>query len=283
MDKVELISEIGINFAYGNNKEQFLDNAKRLIRLSSVAGIPYIKLQKRNPDISVPEHKKESKKIVPWNDNPITYLQYKKDIEFDWKEYIELSMYTKKQGSDLFASVWDMDSAYFMTEFSDIVKIPSAKITDLEMLDYCRNEYSFKIMSTGMSTEEEIDKAVSVLKPDVIMHTNSVYPTPIKDLKLGYLKWLKEKYGTTIEIGYSNHCFSTKVMYVAIGMGATWIEAHFTENHNLWGSDQAASIEPNGMFEITKAISDYGQVIHDGYGPRELFSGEEKKKESLRG
>lgn len=279
---VKIISELGLNGFYGNSTSNFISNYKWLITLSSVAGVDLIKLQKRNPDVAVPESKKNEEKVVPWRKNPTTYLQYKKDIEFGEKEYEKLSYFSASSGTHLFSSVWDMDSAEFMTKFSPIVKIPSAKITDLDMLDYCNEKYDLKIMSTGMSMEDEVEKAVEVLDPDVIMHTNSVYPTPVEDLNLGYIQWLKEKYPKR-EIGYSNHYYGTKIMYVVLGMGVTWLEFHVTKDHSLWGSDQKASIEPNGLFEIVKAVTDFKDSTTQGYGPRTLFPGEEKKRESLRG
>lgn len=274
--KINLIGEIGIN----HNGD--LEIAKKLIDILALAGFDYAKIQKRNPDVSTPEHKKREEKKVPWMEAPITYLEYKKQIEFT-KEGVEyLSNYAKKSGIKLFSSVWDLDSAKEMKEVhKDIVKIPSAKITDIELVKYCRENFDFVIMSTGMSEETEIGKAVYEGSPDVVMHTNSVYPTPLKELKLGYIDWLKNKY-PKIQVGYSSHYYGVKDLFIAIDKGIMWAEKHVTLSHTMWGSDQLSSIEPQGIFELSKAIRDFENIINDGYEPRFIYPGEEKKRQSLR-
>lgn len=273
---VQIIAEIGINH------NGSLKLAKKLIDVASVAGCDFVKFQKRTPEVCVPEEQKNKEKKVPWREEPTTYLQYKKDIEFEKDEYDEIDQYCIDKEIDWFASVWDTKSAKFLSYFDKILKIPSAKITDLELLDYCKNRFDYKIMSTGMSTEEEIEKAVEVLNPDVIMHTNSVYPTPVEDLYLDYIRWLKDKYPNK-EIGYSSHYYGTKDIYPVLPLGVTWIEKHITLNHTMWGSDQGASVEPHGLLEIVKGVRDIEKGIAKGYEPRELYPGEEKKRESLRG
>lgn len=277
MKKVKIIGEIGIN----HNGD--LQIAKDLIDIAKVSEFDFVKIQKRNPDKAVPDDQKNKEKIVPWRFEPTTYLQYKKDIELNIKQINELEKYSNNKGINLFSSVWDCDSVLELKKNTNmyIIKIPSAKLTDLELLKLCDELYDFKILSTGMSTEKEIEKAIEVLNPDVIMHTNSVYPTPITDLKLLYIKWLKDKYPKK-EIGYSSHYFGIKDLFFAVGLGATWLEKHITLNHDLWGSDQFASVEPNGAYQIGKAIKDM-EKCWDGYGERVLFPGEEKKRESLRG
>lgn len=273
---IKIIAEIGIN----HNGDMKL--AKQLIDVASVAGCDYVKFQKRTPEVCVPEEQKAKEKVVPWRDEPTTYLQYKKDIEFGKAEYDEIDRYCIEREIDWFASAWDTKSANFLNYYDKIVKIPSAKITDLELLDYCKNRFDYKIMSTGMSTEKEIEKAVAVLNPDVIMHTNSVYPTPIEDLYLDYVRWLRDKYPKK-EIGYSSHYYGTKDVYPTIPLGVTWIEKHITLNHTLWGSDQKASVEPHGLFETVKGIRDIELGLAKGYEPRTPYPGERKKRESLRG
>jgi len=279
--EVKIIAEIGLNAFFGNDKLEFIKSARKLITIASAADCNYVKFQKRNPDICVPEDKKNKEKIVPWRQKPITYLQYKKDIEFNEDNYAEIDNYCFSCGIGWFASVWDLDSAYFMKKFVDIVKIPSALITNDALLELCRDLFDYRIMSTGMSTEEEIEKAVNILDPHVIMHTNSVYPTSIDDLYLQYVKWLKEKYPRK-EIGYSSHYYGIKDAFAVLAYGVTWIEKHITLNHNLWGSDQAASVEPNGLFELVKGVRDIERGLSKGYGPRVLYPGEEEKKKNLR-
>ncbi len=278
---IKIIAEAGINAFFGDDKNKFIQNIKKLIAIASVAGCNYIKTQKRNPDICVPEHKKNEIKKVPWREEPITYLEYKKNVEFDDYEYMEIDRYCYENDIEWFTSVWDEESAEFLSKYSSIVKIPSALITDKDLLKLCNELFNYKIMSTGMSIEHEIEEAVEILNPDVIMHTNSVYPTPIKDLNLKYIKWLKDKYSSR-EIGYSSHYYGIKDAFAVIAYGVTWIEKHITLNHNLWGSDQSASIEPHGLFELVKGVRDLEIANSKGYAPRELYPGEDEKRKSLR-
>jgi N-acetylneuraminate synthase len=278
LSKIKLIAELGINH------NGSLNVARGLIDVAKVSQFNFVKLQKRNPDKAVPENQKNKEKKVPWREDPITYLQYKKDIEFSPNEVNDLAIYSKKKNMELFCSVWDEDSAQEMKRMGmRIVKIPSAKLTNHDLLKLCDELYDFKILSTGMSYEDEIQKAIHILKPDVIMHTNSVYPTSADQLKLRYIEWLVDNHnGFRAEIGYSSHYYGIKDIFFAIGLGATWIEKHITLSHKMWGSDQKASVEPNGVYEIGRAIRDMEDSL-DGYEPRKLYSGEEKKRESLRG
>jgi N-acetylneuraminate synthase len=143
----KIIAEGGIN----HNGDMSV--ARGLIDAAVVAGCDYIKWQKRNPDLCVPEHQKDKPKSTPWGE--MTYLDYKKKIEFGKKEYDEIFDYCEGR-IKCFASVWDHDSVDFMLSFTDIAKIPSALITDIELCQYARNKFQTLIISTGMSTEEEI-------------------------------------------------------------------------------------------------------------------------------
>lgn len=278
---ISVIAEIGINYAYGDSKDKFLDNAKRLIDIAAVAGCTHVKFQKRYPDICVPENQKDKLKTVPWKEDSITYLEYKKDIEFSFVEMKYLFDYAKTKGVIPFASVWDKVSAGQMAEITDIVKIPSASLTDWELLEYCSDKFEHKLISTGMSTEDEIVQAIETFNPTVIFHTNSTYPTPINDLNLGYIEYLKNHYPDK-EIGYSNHYYGIIPMIATVALGIDWIEFHLTENHELWGSDQSASIEPNGAFKLVKGIRDLEKALAKGNCPRGVYPGEESKRESLR-
>lgn len=278
---INLVSEIGINYAYGDSKSSFIENAKALIDISYNTECTHVKFQKRNPDLSTPENKKNEKKIVPWSNKPITYLEYKKDIEFSIDEIEYLFSYAKEKGLIPFASVWDIDSAKELKNLTDIVKIPSAHVTNEKLLRYCGLFFKNKIISTGMSTQNEVDSAISILDPSVIMHTNSTYPTPLEDLNLGYLKFLKKTYPSK-EIGYSNHCDDIIPLIVSSTMGANWIEFHVTKNRNFWGSDQKSSFEEKEISKITNYIHTIEKSIKDGNKPRLLLPGENEKKSSLR-
>lgn len=279
---IKIIAEAGINFAYGNDKKKFISNAEKLIKMASMAGCNFVKFQKRSPDLCVPEKQKAKEKIVPWSEKPITYIEYKRDIEFSINEYAVLRDICKDNGIGMFASVWDVNSSVMMKEMCGIGKIPSAKLTDWKLLEISKNMFNYRILSTGMSTQKEIDKAVSIFEPHVIMHTNSVYPTPVEDLNLQYLTYLKDCFPDT-EIGYSSHYYGTKDVYPAIALGATWIEKHITLDHYFWGSDQSASVEPSGLFEMVKGIRDMEKGLRNGYESRSIYPGEEIKRESLRG
>lgn len=283
---LNLVGEIGINYAYGNSTEDFVDNAKKLIDCASLSGFDYVKFQKRTPDICVPQNQKSVKKEVPWRDKPTTYLQYKKDIEFN-DEYHELVSYCKMKGIRIFVSVWDMESVDFWSDLCmkenicTMMKIPSAKITDLELCKYARKNCTMLQISTGMSTETDIEQCVHVCNPDVIYHTNSAYPTPVDDLHLGYIKHLQKCYPDK-EIGYSGHEYGLDTTIATVVYGVKWIERHITLNHSLWGSDQKASIEPVGMFKLVKGVRELETAIQgDCY--REVYDSELEKKKSLRG
>lgn len=275
MKSTKIIAEIGIN----HNGE--VEVAKILMDIAKIAGCDFVKFQKRNPDVCVPESQKNKMKKVPWSEKEITYLQYKKDIEFNKEEYKELFYYAETIGIGMFASIWDLDSARFMKEFTDIAKIPSALLTDWDLLDFCRENFNERILSTGISTEEEIENAVLAFQPTVLLHTNSSYPTPIEDLNFGYIPWLQKKY-PNIDVGYSNHYYGIVPMFASVAMGCSWIEFHITLNHETWGSDQASSIEPSGVFKLVKGIRDIELALEKGYEPRVVYHSEFSKRESLR-
>ncbi len=268
--KVKIIGEIGIN----HNGD--LNLCKRLIDAAAVAGCDYVKFQKRNPDVCVPEEQKSKLKSTPWGD--MTYLEYKYKVEFGKEEYDEIDRYCKEKGIGWFASVWDSDSVNFMTQYTDITKIPSALITDKELPQYARENFNKLIISTGMSTEEEIEQCIKQCNPDIIMHTNSTYPSPINELNLEYIHWLK-KHGK--EVGYSGHEYGLVTTFATIPMGVTWIERHITLDRTMWGSDQLASVEPGGLIKLVKGIRDIEKAL-GGNSERILLNSELLKLKILR-
>jgi N-acetylneuraminate synthase len=269
---IKLIAEIGIN----HNGD--INIAKKLIDLAEISGFDYVKFQKRTPEICVPEEKKSEIKSTPWGE--MTYLEYKKKIEFNFMDWGELSNYCRKKEIELFASVWDIESAEFMREFTDIVKIPSALLTDDELLTRCRKDFKTVMMSTGMSTEKEIEHAVLVGDPDIIFHTNSTYPSAPEIVKLDYIRWLIMRYPKKI-IGYSGHEFGLSISFAAAGAGAQYVERHITLDRTMWGSDQESSVEPIGMFKFVKGIRDI-EKAKSGFCERELDDSENKKRMDLR-
>jgi len=271
---VKVIAEIGINH------NGSIEECKKMIMLSKIAGCDYAKIQKRNPDVCVPEHQKKVMRNTPWGE--MTYLDYKYKLEFSEDQIKELCDYSKNLGIEFFASVWDLDSVALMSKYTKIAKLGSAVINDLELCKATRDAFDFVIISTGMSTEDEIEAAVEAAKPDVIMHTNSTYPCPPEDLNLRYIEYLQMKWGDKMDIGYSGHEYGLVTTFAAVAMGSSWVERHITLDRELWGSDQKSSIQPDGLFKLVKGIRAIEKATQFEPGPRKQFDGENLKKNSLR-
>ena len=270
---VKFIAEIGIN----HNGD--INLCKKMMMLAKVAGCHYAKIQKRNPNVCVPESQKSKRRDTPWGE--MSYLEYKHKIEFSEEEIKELFRFAKEIDIEFFASVWDKDSVDVMSKYTKIGKLGSASINDLELCKYAREKFETFIISTGMSTEEEIEECVKVCNPDVIMHTNSTYPCPESELNLNYIQWLKDKYPDK-EIGYSGHEYRLSTTVVACGLGAEWIERHITMDRSMWGSDQKSSIEPAGLFHLMEQLKVAQEATKYKPQPRLQFEGENAKRESLR-
>jgi len=271
MDRVKIIAEIGIN----HNGDMSI--AKHLIDTAVLSNCDYVKFQKRSPDIAVPDRQKQVMRDTPWGQ--MSYIDYKHRLEFSKEEYDEINRYCQLKGILWFASVWDMPSVDFMKAYGPIVKVPSPMITDIELLAYARQHFDKMIISTGMSTEAEIEAAIQHGNPDVIMHTNSTYPCPVEDLNLEYITWLKGKYGK--EVGYSGHEYGLTTTFATIPLGASWIERHITLDRTMWGSDQMASVEPIGFIKLVKGIRAIEKAL-SGNHARVISQSEQIKKESLR-
>ncbi len=274
MVHVNVIAEIGIN----HNGD--MDLCKKMIMLAKVSGCDYAKIQKRDPDTCVPENQKMKMRQTPWGE--MTYLDYKKKIEFNEEQIAELVEYSNSIGIVFFASVWDKISVDIMVKYCKIGKIPSALINDLELCEYARSKFDYLIVSTGMSTEWEIDECVIKSKPNVIMHTCSTYPCPVEELNLRYITHLHKKWGPKYEIGYSGHEYGLVSTFATVALGVTWIERHITMDREMWGSDHKSSVEPSGLMKLVKGIRDLEKALE--YPPQEriLFESEKIKRESLR-
>lgn len=266
MNRTYIIGEIGINH------QGSLDIAKRLIDIAAAAGCDAVKFQKRNPDVCVPEDQKS--KPRSWQGQQMTYLEYKYKVEFGKQEYDEIDKYCKQQGIDWSASPWDMDSLEFLKQYSiPFIKLPSAMLTYDELLEACVATGKRVIFSTGMSTQEEIDHAVDVLRTAKhkcnnphrigLLHCNSTYPAPIQELNLSGIKTLAERY-PDFEIGYSGHEFRLGTSVAAIYLGASIIERHITLDRTMEGSDHMASIEPQGLFKLVSGIRELEAAYGDG-------------------
>lgn len=272
---INIIAEIGINH------NGSVGIAKKIIDVAKVAGCNFVKFQKRTPDLCVPEAQKSKRRQTPWGE--MSYLEYKKRIEFEESEFDEIASHCDKSDMGWFASVWDRPSIDFMVKYTDIGKIPSALITDHELLRYARQKFKTLMISTGMSTEEEIQDAVTVSRPDIIFHTNSSYPSKIEELNLNYIQYLKSKYLNT-QVGYSGHEFGLATTFATVPMGVSWIERHVTLDRTMWGSDQMASVEPHGLIKLVKGVRNIETALGPEHQSRRiLFGSELAKRESLRG
>ncbi len=271
---VKIIAEIGINHNGDINK------CKEMMLLSKLAGVDYVKIQKRTPDLCVPDDQKQKLKETPWG--TMTYLDYKKKIEFNEEQIKELFDYAIEIGVEFFASVWDIPSVDLMHKYTDIGKIPSALITDIELCKYARSKFRKLMISTGMSTEEEIETCVNACNPDIIMHTNSCYPAKYDELNLNYIVWLKNKYPEK-KIYYSGHEEGLSTTIATIPLGIDGYERHVCLDHHDWGSDQSSSVQIiPGLFKLVRATRDIEKSLKYPPGPRILFKNELKKKETLR-
>ena len=269
---INIIAEIGINH------NGSVEVAKDLINAAKVAGCAYAKFQKRTPDVCVPEEQKSKMRTTPWGE--MSYIDYKKKIEFEEKEYSEIKRHCETIGIDWFASVWDIQSVDFMAQYTSIGKIPSALITNHELMRYSRKKFDTLLISTGMSTEEEIEIAVKMGDPDVIFHTNSAYPSKVDEINLNYIKHLRRKYPTK-QIGYSGHEFRLGTSVSAVYLGATIIERHITLDRTMWGTDQLSSIEPQGLIKLVKGIRELEIAL--GSGEKIVTKAEEQIRKKLRG
>lgn len=276
-DKVYMIAEVGINH---NGDMQI---AKRLIDATFACGWDCVKFQKRDPDKCVPESQKNKPKDTPWGQ--MTYLEYKKRMEFSEDQYSYIDQYCQEKPISWSASVWDGDSLNFVLNYDvPFIKIPSAMLANVKLVESIAETGKLVIMSTGMSTIEEIDESVNILEKYVpgnfvLMHTNSTYPTPIKDLNLLAIKFLKDRYGCTV--GYSGHEFGLEPSVIAAALGARVIERHITLDHTMWGTDQAASLEVHAMDLLRKRITEATICLGDGV--KRVTEDEAKIREKLRG
>jgi len=252
------IAEIGIN----HNGD--IKIVKEIIDMCVLAKVDYVKFQKRNPDVCVPDKEKFKLKNTPWGE--MTYIEYRKKLEFSEKEYDEIDSYCRSKNIKWFASVWDIDSLKFIIKYDvDFIKIPSAKITDYDLLNAVALLKIPVIISTGMSTEKQIDDAVNILNNCdlTIFHCNSSYPADDKELNLKYIVKLKEKYPFT-KIGYSGHEEGISACIVAKTLGAEVFERHVTLSRSMWGTDQAASLVYDELYKLVRDLKKVDVWIGDG-------------------
>ncbi len=254
---IYVVAEIGIN----HNGD--IEVAKRLMLAAKHAGVDAVKFQKRTPELCTPPEQRDVMRETPWG--YITYLEYRHRIEFSEEQYREVDRYAKEIGITWFVSVWDEPSVDFIEAFDPVAyKIPSAALTDHALLRKLNTTGRPIILSTGMSTIDQIRESVKLLDMDklVICHTTSAYPCPPEDLNLRMIETLKSDYDCPI--GYSGHEVGLIPSVVAVALGACLVERHITLDRAMWGSDQAASVEPGGFERLVKYIRVTELSLGDG-------------------
>jgi len=252
-----IIAEIGIN----HNGD--ISNVKKLIDMAVDTGCDAVKFQKRAPELCVPENQKNVMRETPWG--IISYIEYRQKLEFGLNEYKEIDSYCRTNNIQWFASAWDIESLSFLEEFDLLCyKIPSALITNHDLLQAYRDTGRICILSTGMSTIEQITEAVKIFNKEnlLIAHCTSTYPSPLEQLNLKMIDTLKERFGTIV--GYSGHEVGLSTSYAAVTLGAKFIERHITLDRAMWGSDQAASVEHGGLKRLVENIRDIEKALGDG-------------------
>lgn len=268
-----IVAEIGIN----HNGD--LNIAKQLIEVAHKHGVDAVKLQKRTPELCVPPEQRNVMRETPWG--YISYLDYRYEVEFNDADYREIDRYCKELGITWFVSVWDTVSVDFMEAFDPVCyKIPSALLTDHTLLRKLRSTGRPLILSTGMSTLDEINAAVEVLGLEnlVIAHATSTYPCEPDELNLRMIQTLRELF--PCPIGYSGHEVGLVPSAVAVALGACMVERHITLDRAMWGSDQAASVEPQGVERLVKYIRVTEQSL--GNGVKVVYESEKASMKRLR-
>ena len=268
-----IIAEIGIN----HNGD--LDIAKKLIDTAVISGCTAVKFQKRTPELCVPEDQKNLIRETPWGN--MTYLDYRYRVEFGEDEYSQIDRYCREKGIHWFASSWDIQSVQFIEQFNPVChKVSSALLTDDEFLETVKRTGRPFILSTGMSTMEEVQKAVTVLgkKNMLLAHSTSTYPCAPDELNLRMIQTLKQEFG--VPVGYSGHEVGLQTTCAAVAIGACFVERHITLDRASWGSDQAASVEPAGLIRLVRDIRVIEQALGDGV--KRVYESEMDSKKRLR-
>ena len=270
-----IIAEIGIN----HNGD--IELAKKLISMAVQAGCDAVKFQKRTPEICVPEKMKTTMRETPWG--LITYLDYKKKIEFNENEYDLIESYCKQKGIAWSASAWDLESLRFLDKYNlPFNKVASALATHLEFLNEVAKRKTLTYVSVGMCDYEDIDAIVKIFRsyscPLVLMHTISTYPAQDKDLNLKMIQTISSKYN--LPVGYSGHESSVSPSVVAASLGAVAIERHITLDRAMWGTDHSASLEPSGLNQLVGAIRKVPIVLGDGV--KKIIEGELEAAKKMR-
>lgn len=252
-----VIAEIGLN----HNGD--VEIAKKLIDAAVVAGCDAVKFQKRTPELCVPPEQRTIQRETPWG--VMSYLDYRHRVEFGEAEYRVIDAYCRDRGIAWFASCWDEPSVDFIEEFSPpCYKVASASLTDVALLDRLVATGRPVILSTGMSTMDEIRAAVARIPNErlLLAHATSTYPCKPEELNLRMIPVLAGEFG--VPVGYSGHEVGLQTTYAAVALGACFLERHITLDRAMWGSDQAASVEPWGFMRLVRDIRAIEKALGDG-------------------
>ncbi len=271
---VYITGEIGIN----HNGD--LENAFALIDAAAEAGCDAVKFQKRTPEICTPRDQWDIERDTPWG--RMTYIDYRHRVEFNEEQYRAIAEYCAKRNIHWFASPWDTEAVEFLEQFDvPAHKVASASLTDDELLRALRATGRTVILSTGMSTPQQIRHAVEVLGSENILlcHATSTYPAKAEELNLRVIHTLQAEY-PNVPIGYSGHETGLQTTLAAVALGATFVERHITLDRAMWGSDQAASVEPQGLTRLVRDI----RIIEDslGDGVKKVYDSELGPMKKLR-
>jgi N-acetylneuraminate synthase len=273
-----VIAEIGINH------NGSLDIAKQLIDEAVIAKVDAVKFQKRTPELCVPLDQWEIQRDTPWG--RMSYIDYKRKTEFGTLEYSAIDQHSRENNMDWFASPWDVESVVFLEHFSPVMyKLASASLTDFELIEKILHTGRPLMISTGMSTQNEIVETVKFIRdfdenyPLMIAHSTSAYPCKPEELNLSMIRTLIEMFPNT-PIGYSGHETGLATTVAAVAMGATFVERHFTLDRAMWGSDHAASVEPQGFARLVKDIRDVETAAGDGV--KKVYEAEVAQMKKLR-
>ena len=266
-----LIGEIGINH------NGSLENAKRLILLAKHCNLDAVKFQKRDLSICIKEDQKNKLRETPWG--TLTYLAYKKKIEFGLREYQAIDKYCKKLKIDWFASAWDLNSLKFLKKFNlKYNKVASAMLSNTKFLTAVAKQKKKTFISTGASDMKQISKATRIFQkhkcPFIVMHSVSIYPANENSLNFNFIKKLKKKYGNK-NVGYSGHESTGLPSIIAAAMGVVVIERHITLDRAMWGSDQSASLAKPGIIALSDGCKKVHNILGDG---KKKYLKEENKK-----
>ena len=254
-----ITAEIGIN----HNGD--IEIAKKMIDIAKTAGCDAVKFQKRTIDKVYTKEQLNSSRESPWG---TTTREQKEGLEFGKKEYDEIDNYCKKNGIEWYASSWDIDSQLFLRDFHlKHNKVASAMLTNHELLNIIAEERKHTFISTGMSTIEQIKESVNIFRKNnctfELQHSNSSYPMKMEEANLKCIQTLKKEFNC--DVGYSGHEASGYLICVsAVLLGATSVERHITLDRSMYGSDQAASLEPQGLVRLVRDLRRIDMIVGDG-------------------